>query len=89
MQYCDGQSIAVYLSNPNRKVDSGEVFLMFQQMVSGIEFIHKKGIIHRDIKLILFIYNPYAFKLKYILNTRIFKLFKSDQQIFFWRKAKQ
>lgn len=52
MELVNGVSLLNYLkSHPNRKIDEGIVKHIFNQIISGITYIHAKNISHGDIKL--------------------------------------
>ena len=48
-EYCSGRELSNYIIN-HTKVDEKEICKFFQQIISGIEYIHKMGIAHRDLK---------------------------------------
>ncbi|MBI5546415.1 MAG: protein kinase [Deltaproteobacteria bacterium] len=50
MKYLEGQSLARYLKKNPDGLPPDEVLEIFQQLCSGLGFIHQKGFIHRDIK---------------------------------------
>lgn len=53
-EYCEGTNLGRYLydrmDKPNRKVNSIELYEFLVQIMEGLEHIHSKGIIHRDMK---------------------------------------
>jgi 5'-AMP-activated protein kinase catalytic alpha subunit len=48
-EYSSGKELSNYIQN-HSKVDEKEICQLFQQIISGIEYIHKMGISHRDLK---------------------------------------
>lgn len=49
MEYCSGDELFKYIVSKGRL--SEEIACkMYQQLLSGIEYIHKLGIVHRDLK---------------------------------------
>lgn len=52
MEYCDvGNLYNLQSKLPNRAFCLQEGIDIFRQILEGVEFIHNKGIIHRDLKL--------------------------------------
>lgn len=52
MEYVNGVSLLAYLKSlPNKKMPENECSFVFKQIVTGITYLHKINIIHRDIKL--------------------------------------
>lgn len=49
MEYCSGGELFDYIVSHTR-VKEKEACLFFQQLISGVEYIHKLGIVHRDLK---------------------------------------
>lgn len=49
MEYADGGELFDYIVNKS-KVEEIEAWLIFQQIISGIDYIHKLNIVHRDMK---------------------------------------
>lgn len=49
MEYADGGELFDYIVN-NAKIDEQEACHIFQQIISGIEYVHKLNIVHRDMK---------------------------------------
>jgi 5'-AMP-activated protein kinase catalytic alpha subunit len=49
MEYCSGGELFQHISN-NEKIKELEAVTFYQQIISGIEYIHKLGIVHRDLK---------------------------------------
>ena len=48
-EYSEGKELSNYIQN-HSKLDEKEACKFFQQIISGIEYIHKMGIAHRDLK---------------------------------------
>ena len=49
MVYCSGGELFQHIVK-NRWLKEDEAAKMYQQIISGIEYIHKLGIVHRDLK---------------------------------------
>ena len=49
MEYANGGELFDYIVEKNR-VDENEACNFFQQIISGIDYIHKLNIVHRDMK---------------------------------------
>ena len=48
MEYCSGESLSQILRrHPLNRLDT---FILFVQLVKGVNYIHQKGIVHRDLK---------------------------------------
>lgn len=50
MEYCSGQNLRNYLDTPGRRVCSSKILQMFRKILEGVNTIHKRGILHRDLK---------------------------------------
>lgn len=51
-EYCPNGELFAYIStNPNKKLSEKESCRLFQQLISGIDYLHHNNISHRDIKL--------------------------------------
>ena len=50
MEYCQNGELFEYISNKER-LQEDEASSFFYQMINGVEYIHSKGIAHRDLKL--------------------------------------
>lgn len=49
MEYCDGIDLRRYTNNFNRRLEYDEGMNLLYQIMNGLEYIHSKGILHRDI----------------------------------------
>ena len=49
MEYCDGIDLRKYTKNFSRKLGYDEGMNLLYQIMNGLEYIHSKGILHRDI----------------------------------------
>ncbi|KAJ3450231.1 eukaryotic translation initiation factor 2-alpha kinase eif2-alpha kinase -related [Anaeramoeba flamelloides] len=49
-EFCSGGNLKHFLRNEQRIVDIDQVHHIFWQILSGVNYCHKKGIIHRDLK---------------------------------------
>jgi serine/threonine protein kinase len=49
MEYCDGIDLRRYTNNFSRKLEYDEGMNLLYQIMNGLEYIHSKGILHRDI----------------------------------------
>lgn len=49
MEYCDGIDLRRYTNNFARKLEYDEGMNILYQIMNGLEYIHSKGILHRDI----------------------------------------
>jgi len=49
MEYCNGGELFEYIVANNR-IKEKEACKFFRQIISGVEYIHKLGVVHRDLK---------------------------------------
>lgn len=49
MEYCDGVDLRRYTNNFSRRLEYDEGMNLLYQIMNGLEYIHSKGILHRDI----------------------------------------
>ena len=49
MEYCKNGELFDYIVKKKRLKES-EACIFFQQLINGVEYLHKQGIIHRDLK---------------------------------------
>jgi len=78
MEYCGGGDLFEYILK-NKKLSEYEACKIFSQIISGLEYIHKKGIAHRDMK-------PENILLDYHKNVKIVdfglsNLYKSGEML--------
>jgi serine/threonine protein kinase len=78
MEYCGGGDLFEYILK-NKKLSEYEACKIFSQIISGLEYIHKKGIAHRDMK-------PENILLDYYKNVKIVdfglsNLYKSGEML--------
>lgn len=52
MEFCDKGTLQQWLEKRNRsQEDKALVLELFEQIVTGVDYIHSKGLIHRDLKV--------------------------------------
>ena len=49
IEYCKGGELFDYIVK-NKRLKEPEACVFFQQIINGVEYLHKQGIIHRDLK---------------------------------------
>lgn len=60
MEYGGGNSLEQYIRNRTAgKLEESEARTIFKSLVSGIVYLHKKGVAHRDIKTENILLNKY------------------------------
>lgn len=61
MQLCRKQSLKDWLLENDTTMRANQSLAIFKQIVEGVEYVHLKGLIHRDLKVrsILLIFNSY------------------------------
>lgn len=51
MEFCEGGDLAAYIkAQGGKRIDENKIWKFFIQMCIGLEYIHRKKILHRDIK---------------------------------------
>jgi len=50
MEYCSGMSLAHILQDTKNTLSRWDTYIIFTELLKGVSYIHKKGIIHRDLK---------------------------------------
>lgn len=52
LEYCEGGDLATFMGRPPKKViDLEQAVTIMAEVVVGLEYLHGKGYLHRDIKL--------------------------------------
>lgn len=49
MEYAEGGELFDYIVK-RKRLDEAEAIKFMQQIIAGVEYIHKNGIVHRDLK---------------------------------------
>ena len=47
MEYCDGGSLAQFLTNQARRLEEKEILIIFHQICAAIRYMHEHQILHR------------------------------------------
>uniref|UniRef100_A0A0N5CCL7 non-specific serine/threonine protein kinase n=1 Tax=Strongyloides papillosus TaxID=174720 RepID=A0A0N5CCL7_STREA len=50
MEYCEKQTLRNLIDSGNLMTNPEEIWRLFREMLAGLDYIHKKAMIHRDIK---------------------------------------
>jgi serine/threonine protein kinase len=50
MEYAEGETLRSLIDNAKDYLDRRMIFILFDQLMRGLQQIHSKGLIHRDIK---------------------------------------
>jgi len=66
MEYINAKDLFYILSDDKKYIKLQEKEMMIEQIISGIEYLHKKGIAHMDIKIENILYNTLSKKIKII-----------------------
>ena len=49
IEYCEGKELFDYIVK-HKRLNEKEACILFQQLINGVDYLHKQGIIHRDLK---------------------------------------
>ena len=49
MEYCEGKELFDYIVK-HKRLNEKDACVLFQQLINGVDYLHKQGIIHRDLK---------------------------------------
>lgn len=76
MQLCRKESLREWLECNKDVRDHNQVLSIFEQIVQAVEYVHLKGLIHRDLKVCLFIFiiiinDIYLLNNRYIINNTV------------------
>ncbi|XP_029387018.1 interferon-induced, double-stranded RNA-activated protein kinase isoform X2 [Mus pahari] len=91
MEFCDRGTLEQWMRNRNRsKVDKALILDLYEQIVTGVEYIHSKGLIHRDLKLLEKKYGKEVdiFALGLILAELLHTCFTDSEKIKFFESLR-
>ena len=58
MELCEGRDLAAYIKKkPGGRLSEKEAVPIFRQIVSAVSYMHRLGLVHRDLKLENILYN--------------------------------
>ena len=77
MEYCEGEELLDYI-NRKQRLKELEACQIFQQIISGIEYLSKNGITHRDLKPENILINKDNLKIK-IVDFGLSNIYKKNQ----------
>ena len=66
MMEFSGFSLESYLKKNRNKLINLDILLMMRKLLYGLDLIHSKGFVHRDIKTLNIVFDPTEFLIKYI-----------------------
>lgn len=73
LEYCENGDLYSYCTNKRLSVD--EIEKLFKQLIDGLEYLHQKGIAHKDIKLEnLLLDSECNLKISDFSNSELFKV---------------
>ena len=50
MEFCEGGDLETYIKQQRQLLPEDQIMNWFKQMISGIDYVHRKKILHRDLK---------------------------------------
>ncbi len=50
MEYCAGENLRNYLDSCQNGIPTHKILRMFKKILDGVNAIHQRGILHRDLK---------------------------------------